>query len=368
MTAKRQQEILKKQDRVDRLLEDLQLDGICLSRAINFSWFTAGGNNRVVTGSETGAAAIVYLKNKVYLVAPRNEMNRFIEEQVNGLDFEPVSYEWYESREKTILELVLDNKVGSDIPMNNLRYIGQELNRLRYSLTDEEIEKAIKLAEECSREVLYTCLNLHQGMTEWDIQADLSSRLLKSFIKPAVVLIGTDERAFNYKHAVASSKKLEKYASIGLVGEREGLNIAVTRSIYFGKIPPDLVRLQNTTIDIEKVFLENTSIGSSTHQIFRTGSQSYAEYGYAEEWKLHHQGGAIGYAPREFRAGEGEDETVQVNQMFAWNPTLRGTKCEDTVLVTGNGLRFLTVVPNWWPSKRICIKDNEFIRPLILEL
>lgn len=350
------------------LADRLGLDGVCLSRAINFAWFTAGGNNRVVTGSETGAAALVILGAKKYIVAPKNEIERFMEEQVPDLGFEPWTYEWYESREKAIIELVSTCKIGTDIPMGGWPVLGADLNRLRYSLTEEEIARAREIGAICSRELAATCVTLVPGMTEWEIQAELTCRLLKYGVRPAVLLVGTDERAYKHRHPVPTDKKLDKYAVIGLVGEKGGLHLAVTRSVYLGRVPDHLRRLYDVALKVEAAFLQASLVGADSQLIFDQGRAAYAAAGFPDEWQRHHQGGAIGYAPREYRAGEGAGETIQPNQMLAWNPTVQGTKCEDTVLVKDGGdLEFLTSVPGWWPGEKVNIGRQEVSRPLILE-
>ncbi|PRR68592.1 M24 family metallopeptidase [Neomoorella humiferrea] len=367
MTNK-QNEVAKKEQRIRELLARMGLDGLCLSRAVNFSWFTAGGNNRVVTGSETGAAALVILGDRKYIVAPKNEIERFLEEQVPDLAFEPWTYEWYESREKAIADLVGSRRIGSDIPMGDWPVLGADLNRLRYSLTEEEIARAREIGAICSRELAATCVNISPGMTEWEIQAELSYRLIKYGIRPAVLLVGTDERAFKHRHPVPTDKKLDKYAVIGLVGEKGGLHLALTRSVYFGRLPDHLRRLYDAALKVEAAFLQASKAGTGSRFIFDRGREAYANAGFPDEWRRHHQGGAIGYAPREYRAGEGDEETIQPDQMLAWNPTVQGTKCEDTVLVKGGGgLEFLTSVPGWWPVEKIMIGHQEVSRPLILE-
>ncbi|MCL4439785.1 MAG: hypothetical protein M1609_04095 [Firmicutes bacterium] len=169
----RQQEVAQKEVRIRDFATRMGLDGVCLSRALNFSWFTAGGNNRVVTGSETGAAALLVLGEKKYVVAPKNEIERMMEEQVLDLGFEPLTYEWYASREKTMMDLAGSRQIGTDIPLDGWPVLGADFNRLRYSLTGEEIARAREIGQICSRELAATCVAIYPGMTEWEIQADL---------------------------------------------------------------------------------------------------------------------------------------------------------------------------------------------------
>ena len=38
---------------------------------------------------------------------------------------------------------------------------------------------------------------------------------------------------------------------------------------------------------------------------------------------------------------------MQARQAFAWNPTIAGTKVEDTALVIGDSIEIITSTPGW---------------------
>lgn len=363
----RMREIDEKLARINDLISKNNLNGICLSKAINFSWFTAGGNNRVVTGLEIGAAAIVILDGRIFLVAPKNEIKRFMEEQVPDLGFEPWTYEWYGSREQAIQRLVGDKKIATDIPMGGWPILGAELNQLRYSLTKEEILKVQELSEICSREIATTCVTFVPGQSEYEIQAELTRRLMSFGIKPAVLLVAADERT-KYRHPVPTENRLRKYAIIGLVGEKGGLHTALTRSVYFGTLPDRIRRYYEVTLLVHQAFLENCKIGTDSRTVFEKGLKAYAAAGFPDEWKRHHQGGTVGYLPREYRAGEGQSVRLVANQILGWNPSVEATKSEETVLLTSdNNLRQLTSVPKWWPVMELSVQNSQLQFPLILE-
>ena len=62
----------------------------------------------------------------------------------------------------------------------------------------------------------------------------------------------------------------------------------------------------------------------------RSAAKAYAEKGFADEIDLHHQGGAAGYRTREWVAHPNANDVVRNDQAFAWNPSITGTKVEET--------------------------------------
>ncbi|HWT82058.1 MAG TPA: peptidase M24, partial [Candidatus Methylomirabilis sp.] len=96
------------------------------------------------------------------------------------------------------------------------------------------------------------------------------------------------------------------------------------------------------------------------------GLGAYRERGLPDEWKLHHQGGPIGYQPRDYRVHPGTSDIIQENQAFTWNPTITGTKSEDTILATANGPEVITT-PMVFPTISMEVAGVRFSRPAILE-
>ena len=59
------------------------------------------------------------------------------------------------------------------------------------------------------------------------------------------------------------------------------------------------------------------------------------------------QGGGIGYKSREWIAHPRATETLTVPTALAWNPSVTGTKVEDTCLLHQEGLEIITTSPGW---------------------
>src|ERR671921_686193 len=68
----------------------------------------------------------------------------------------------------------------------------------------------------------------------------------------------------------------------------------------------------------------------------------YAEAGFPEGWRDHHQGGMAGYASREIIATPTTHEEIEQGQAFAWNPSLVGAKAEETFVLSPDGPEVLT--------------------------
>ena len=80
-----------------------------------------------------------------------------------------------------------------------------------------------------------------------------------------------------------------------------------------------------------------------------------------------HQGGLTGYAGRENKATPGMGVRVMENQAYAWNPSITGTKSEDTVLVLPDRTEIISATGQW-PTKPYTAGGRTWLRNDILSV
>ena len=112
--------------------------------------------------------------------------------------------------------------------------------------------------------------------------------------------------------------------------------------------------------------MSNTIPGKPVVEALKKGIEAYKERGYPDEYQFHHQGGATGYAGRDYRVNFRTPDIVQEYQAFCWNPSIAGTKSEDTMLATSKGPVLLSM-PVQFPVLEMEIEGYAFRRPGILE-
>jgi len=378
ISSVQQQETAEKRQRLKAFMERNQLDGLIIARQNNFAWATGGGSNWVGIASETGAAYLVYTaQGKDYAVLDNIEGPRYAdEERLEELGFEIVLRDWWDSADNKRLKMLdvaggVNKSIGADVALENTFNVGQALLRERWSLTSHECERYREVGRLSGEALETVAAGLQPGLTEWEIAGRLAQASYSRGLTPFVTLIAADERVWQYRHPIPTTKKLEKYAMLVLCARKGGLIASCTRQVHFGPLPQDLAQRHAATQRIDAAFNLATRPGVIVRDIFGTGMTHYAAAGFPDEWQLHHQGGATGYEAREYFATPDTEEVVLDWQAFAWNPSITGTKCEDTILVSNErGHEVITAGPGWiWPKTKVEIEGlGVMARPDILEM
>ncbi|MCX7597465.1 MAG: M24 family metallopeptidase [Armatimonadetes bacterium] len=362
----RLEEFQAKLDRVREFMDSRSYDAVGFSSQANFAWLTCGGDSHVAMATETGVGRLLVTRDAVHLVATNIELPRLLAEEVAELPIVTHEQPWHEPEGRIEQELIGGDKVASDGAWPpGATNESQALARLRWQLLPPEIERYRWVGARAANALGETAREIEPGMTEHEIAALLAHRLLAAGITPAVLLVATDERCYNFRHPIPTERRLERHAMLVIGARRWGLGVSASRVVYFGQPDPELLRRHEAVCCVDACLIASTIPGAKVGEIFQRAVQTYAEAGYPDEWRRHHQGGATGYAPRDYRASPTCPETVFENQAFAWNPTIAGTKSEDTIVARPDGPEIISAQPDW-PMLETCRGDAVLLRPAIL--
>ena len=341
----RSAELNEKYARLGSFLDRSNLSAVLFSRHENIAWITAGQvEARVAQGVETAVTSLLITRSGLrYYLAPNNEASRLADEEFAGLGYEPVIYPWHQNAGPLLRELAGDAELGSDVSIADATHVN--LAELRTPLLESEIDRFIKLSRQTADATASVLESLMPGITEEEMAARTAAALLERGITPTVLLMGVDDRIRKYKHAVPRSGRLERYGMVNLCARKWGLVASITRFIHFGPVPDELQASFTAAARIHSELLHATRSGSTSAQLFEVAKKAYASVGAVEEIEFHHQGGPCGYGEREWLIQPGGKDTVLLPQAFAYNPSLRGGKVEDTALVTEKDVEILTDTP-----------------------
>ncbi len=363
-----QDEVKEKERRVRNFLRSKELKALLLKRQANFSWMTCGGLNLVGITTEMGATTLLITEDSKFVISNNIEAPRMIEEE--GLEkqgFVVKTFPWHEDQEVTLVkELVGEGPVGSDVPFPGTTMLAEDIARLRYSLTPEEIERYRWLGERVSSALEKTLMKTKKGEKESEVVGRLCKALWKDRIDPITLMSAADDRVHKFRHPIPTERKIEKYLMVSVNARKWGLIVSLTRFVYFGRLPRELRKKYEANVFIDCTLMAHTRPGIPARDVLQKGIDAYKEKGYPEEWKFHHQGGSIGYTGRDYRVNFKTPDLVQENQAFTWNPSITGTKSEDTILATSKSPEMITR-PILYPTLSITVAGISFTRPTILE-
>jgi antitoxin VapB len=335
-------ELDAKHEKLVEYMRANRLSGILIRRNENVAWITGGAVElRVLTPCETGVASIlVTAEGKRYYFTTENEAPRLHDEEFGALDFEPVLFPWYADNTVAAVARLAGGPLGSDMPGAGLTPVN--LYPLRASLSDSEIARYRWLGAETVAATVESLYQVEPGLSEYDLEALTAANLLKRGIQPSVYLFAVDERIYKYKHAVARGKRLKQYGMLNLCSRKWGLAISITRFVHFGPLPDELEARFKSAAQVNAALLDASCVGATSAELFQVAHAAYAAEGFPGEEKFHHQGGPTGYGEREWVATPNGTEVVVNNQAFAWNPSIRGGKTEDTVILRNGNIEWLT--------------------------
>lgn len=377
---------MTKRERLDAYLDERDLESVWFARPNAFAWLT-GGNNVVDREADAGVAAVSYDGEGLVVVTDNIEADRLRDEELDAA-VSVSEFDWYEESLAGAVADRASEPAAADFDVPGFESVDASI--LRQPLTDEDIESYRELGRETAAAVEAVCRELQPGDTEHEVASTLRVAFSARNIEVPVALVGGADRARKYRHYTPTDAALGEYALVSVTAERGGLHASATRTVAFeseigAESLGQLRERHRAACTVEVAALGATRAvaeeGGTGGDVFAAIRDAYERAGHPDEWQLHHQGGAAGYAGREWIAAPGteerrssssrtpsdeleatsqtqSDDAVTMPMAYAWNPTVQGAKSEDTVLVREDGFEVLTDTGRW-PTTTVEVEEYD---------
>lgn len=347
-----------KRRRVLDILDAAGRDSLLLTSHTALTWYLDGSRVHISLAGDPVAAVLVG-RDGDHLVTFNNETGRIAAEELpEGVSLHEVP--WYGQLHDAAAGLGRD--LTGDVPLDEAA-VTAELRAARQPLLAGESARYARLSGDLARAMTDVLSAARPEVTELALAAALASHLVAAGAEPLVLLCSGSSRS-GFRHPLATHTPIGRRAMLVACARRDGLVANATRWVRFDAATPAERDAESRIAAVEADIFDATVPGALLAAILAEIKAAYARHGFGQgQWELHHQGGPAGYAGRDPRVTPSAEDAVVVNQPFTWNPSGPGVKIEDTVQLTGSGIRVLTADPRW-----PCVPVNGIERPLTLQL
>jgi Xaa-Pro aminopeptidase len=317
-------------------MERRGLGTVLLRRPADFAWYTGGADSRVDHAAPAGVADIVLTAEHELVLTSSIEAPRMRAEQTP--DLEVVEYPWYEGAGAAVRELTGDGPLGADVRLDGAADVSEDVARLRRTLDPDAVERLREVGRDASAAMAEAAAAVAPGVSEFEAAANLAAACRQRGLAASVLLAAADERIALHRHPIPGGAGIERRAMLVASAERGGLYANLTRIVELEEPDPELARRTSACEEIlRRMREEATRPGRTLADAFADCCRFYSEAGFPDEWKLHHQGGLTGYGSREIIATPRTEHVIGAGQAFAWNPSVTGSKAEETFVLTECG-------------------------------
>jgi antitoxin VapB len=292
--------------------------------------------------------------------------SRLVEEQVPGQGYELVTLYWHEgSPVDKILELTKGMKVAADFGLPGARCLSTEITDLHYPLTDLDLKRIHWVGRKSDQILTNIALELRLGISEQEVAAQILLDYAREGMTIDVLIVGFDERISRYRHCIASTNRLGRYALLHPAVRRWGLHANVTRLVHFGEPAESIRKAMDGVIYIGASVAAMLKPGLRFSEILEEEKRLYHEVGFPDEWHNHFQGGITGYTLADpSRCLDPKAVTVS-RQAYDYFITITGAKFEELTLLTETGVEIASLGDSW-PTRSVETKCGALTVPDVM--
>ena len=351
----------EKRQRVRSWLYEKGLHSLIIAQRENFAWLSTGGDAAVVNSTQNCIGCLLITRDNQYLISHVMDGKRLLEEQLPGQNYELIEMHWYEG-DPVIKALGIAGKNAvADINIPGIRNVFSEILDLHYPMKEIEMDRLCKLGQCMHSIFIEMAKKIRPGISEMDLAAEFQYLQSLKGISSDVLIVGSDDRIFKYRHPVPTNKKIEKFILLHSASRMWGLHAPITRLYSIGAPEKEFLNPFKSVAEIQAKVLANIKPGIPYSQILEQMKGWYAQAGYSGEWKNHFQGGPTGYV-----IVDGirclTQKIIQTNTPFEWFITVPGSKTAELALLGTDGLKIVSN-GDLWPQFSANVNGKEYQMP-----
>lgn len=365
ISPERASDIEQKHRRVAQFLKENRSSALLLQQPCNLAWLTSGADFTRQGSSDTTAS--LFLMPEARVILTNNiDSGQIFESTLAGLGFQLKERPWHEARSVLVEDLCRGRHVASDTGVGRTTDVSAKLLNLRLPLNELECERLRDLGLQIAHAVEATARNFERGVSEAEIAGQLSHRLLKHNVITERLQVCGDGISQRFRHWTFGTDPVERFGTLTVIGRREGLHAAVTRTVCFGEIPDDLRNAYRIAVMTQATGMFFSQAGWVMSETWKRVARIYEKFGRAEEWEFAEQAEVIGYQPCEVPMTPSSEFMMLPSIAMFWHPSVGPVSVGDTMLIGPTGLEVLTPTEQW-PMTKVDVKGTAILRPDILQ-
>lgn len=196
------------------------------------------------------------------------EATRLRAEELAADGIEIVEFPYYDptATAETFRKAVGSMKVALDSPAPGLDgpMLDGDFDRLRWQLTEAEMQRYRALAGDTVAAVESVARAVQPGQSENQLAGMIAAELGKRNCGFWVLLVGADDRIFNFRHPLPTDKPVDKYFMLIACAERDGLIVSCTRLASFEPISDELHAKHRAVANVDAALISTTRPGASS--------------------------------------------------------------------------------------------------------
>jgi antitoxin VapB len=336
-------------------MKESGLDSFVLRRNPNLAWAIAG-RAHVPTTIDMACFDLIITQDSATAITNVVEAPRLIAEELPS-EVSVKTIKWSEGRDPL---LPTGPKVGSDQPGADRIDLGTEVEMIRASLIDSDLERFKEICVDAAVALGNAMKQVESSDREIDVAGLITHSLWQADLEIAFLGVAGQDRVHQFRHPLPTDAVVGNRVSASICAKRKGLIASVTRIVTFGEVTDQMISDYTSIYKVEAALLDATVVGAPFSDPINAAIAAYPASGFvADEWTKHHQGGPTGFLPRDWPANQTSSRLIANNQPIAWNPTGKGWKAEDTIVATDSGVKMLSVDPDW-PSFEVNGRTRAF--------